>query len=59
MPHYNKVLQGVLGTQYLYIMDIEYNVEKKATENQKVVAWGCFAKCYYNFGTISKGSAAA
>lgn len=40
-------------------MDIEYEVDATQVTENKIVAWGCFAKCYYNWGTISKGSAAA
>lgn len=43
-----------------FIMEIEYKVKKeKETSRKRVIAWGCFAKCYYNWGTISKGSVAA
>lgn len=40
-------------------MDIEYEVDVSQTKENKIVAWGCYANCYYNWGTISKGSAAA
>ena len=43
----------------LVIMDIEYYVETSQAKEQKIVAWGCFARCYFNWATISKGSAAA
>ena len=37
-------------------MDIEYYVEASQAKEQKIVAWGCFARCYFNWATISKGS---
>lgn len=41
-------------------MEIEYTVKKEqGTSRKRVIAWGCFAKCFYNWGTISKGSVAA
>lgn len=40
-------------------MDIEYYVGASKAKEQKIVAWGCFARCYFNWATISKGSAAA
>ena len=40
-------------------MDIEYNVEASQAKEQKIVAWGCFDRCYFNWATITKGSAAA
>ena len=46
--------------QTLFIMEIEYTVKKEqGTSRKRVIAWGCFAKCFYNWGTISKGSVAA
>ena len=35
-------------------MDIEYYVEASKAKEQKIVAWGCFARCYFNWATISK-----
>lgn len=46
--------------QTLSIMEIEYKVKKEQGASRKrVIAWGCYAKCYYNWGTLSKGSAVA
>ena len=41
-------------------MEIEYKVKKEqGTSHTRVIAWGCYAKCYFNWGTISRGSVAA
>ena len=35
-------------------MDIEYYVEASQAKEQKIVAWGCFARCYFNWAKFQK-----
>ena len=39
-------------------MDIEYKIKstQPASSNKRVIAWGCYATCWKNWGTISRGT---